>query len=124
MITENFVESSIASEHYFTAADGRSGAIANGTYAGVERPLANDRDLEALAHVTVCILIMNNGYKVYGVNTGSIDPTRFNAEVGRQLPESAVRQSHVEAVDRLHRRADGRPAARPRQLPDAARSQA
>ena len=42
MITENFVESSIASEHYFTAADGRAGAIANGTYTGVERPLAND----------------------------------------------------------------------------------
>ena len=85
MITENFVESSIASEHYFTAADGRAGAIANDTYVGVERPLANDRDLEALAHVTVCILIMNNGYKVYGVNTGSIDPVRFNAETGRQL---------------------------------------
>lgn len=37
-ITPQDIEANIVSEHYFTARDGRRGAVADGTYVGRERP--------------------------------------------------------------------------------------
>lgn len=37
-VTPADIEANIFSEHYFTARDGRRGAIQDGTYAGRERP--------------------------------------------------------------------------------------
>ena len=72
------IESSIASEHFFTAAQGvvgeNMGAIPRGPLLG---------QLEALAHVTFCVLILRNGTKIVGINYGSIDPAQHSLEQGR-----------------------------------------
>ena len=44
-VTPADIEANIASEHYFTAQDGRRGALADGTYVGREKPQMDDADL-------------------------------------------------------------------------------
>lgn len=76
------LESEIVSEHSFTAAHGRSGALKAGAYVGRERPVSGDTDLAALNQVTICVLVLRNGAKVVGVNYGSIDPAQHDADRG------------------------------------------
>lgn len=83
-ITPEDIEANIADEWYFTAGDGVVGA------AGGEGPHTYP---SALDHVTVCVLILKNGYKIVGVNEGSVDPANFDAEIGRKYArEKAVDQ--------------------------------
>lgn len=61
-VTPERIQSVIRTEHYFTvtAFDGRSGALASGTYAGKEVPVAGDADLESLKLLTFCVLVLEN----------------------------------------------------------------
>jgi hypothetical protein len=52
------LEADIESEHFFTARDGRDGALANGR----EIPQESNVDLEPLDYVMICVLIMKNGH--------------------------------------------------------------
>jgi hypothetical protein len=76
-ITPADVEANIASEHYFTAADGQMGAVA----AGDDAPAFNP----ALSLLTFCVLIMRNGHRIVGVNEGPVSAENFDAELGRKL---------------------------------------
>jgi len=44
-ITPDDIEANIVAEHYFTAADGRNGALAAETYVGREKPEAGDASI-------------------------------------------------------------------------------
>jgi hypothetical protein len=92
-VTPADIETEIASEHYFTALDGRRGAIDSGAYVGRENPTPNDADLVPLGLVTFCVLVLRNGCKVVGINHGPVDPANFDAEHGRRdAREDAIRQ--------------------------------
>lgn len=84
-VTPADIAANIASEHYFTGSDGRYGAILNETYVGTELPRDDDGDLEPLELITFCVLIMRNGHKIVGVNTGPVSAANFDAELGRKL---------------------------------------
>ena len=91
------VEAEIVAEHYFTAADGRNGAIEAGTYEGREKPLVADADLKSLGLLTFCVLRLKNGFTVTGESACS-SPENFNAEIGRKIArENAVNKvwSHL-----------------------------
>lgn len=89
-ITPTDIEANIASEHYFTARDGRRGAIADGTYVGRERPQPNEEDLAALDLLTFCVLVLRNGFTVTG-ESACASPENFNEEIGRKIArENAV----------------------------------
>ena len=89
-ITPADIESNIVSEHYFTARDGRRGAIADGTYVGRERPQFGEVDLAALDLLTFCVLVMRNGFTVTG-ESACASPENFDAEIGRKIArENAV----------------------------------
>lgn len=91
-ITPADIEANIASEHYFTARDGRRGAIADGTYVGRELPHHKDADLVALDLLTFCVLVLRNGFTVVG-HSACASPENFNAEIGRKIArENAVEQ--------------------------------
>ena len=92
-ITPADIEANIVSEHYFTARDGRRGAIAVGAYVGRERPQAADADLDALDLLTFCVLVLRNGFTVTG-ESACASPENFNAEIGRQI----ARQNAVAKV--------------------------
>lgn len=83
-VTPDHIESVIASEHYFTAADGCSGAIAAETYVAREKPLPEGADLLPLKLLTFCVLVLKNGFTVTG-ESACASPENFDAELGRKI---------------------------------------
>lgn len=83
-VTPADIEANIASEHYFTARDGRRGALADGTYVGREKPQMDDADLAALNLLTFCVLVLRNGFTVTG-ESACASPENFDAEIVRKI---------------------------------------
>lgn len=83
-VTLEHIESIIVSEHYFTAEDGRNGAIAAETYVGREKPSDNDVDLQPLTLLTFCVLVLKNGFTVTG-ESACVSPANFDAQIGREV---------------------------------------
>ena len=92
-ITPDDIEANIVSEHYFTARDGRRGAIADGTYAGIERPQPDEADLAPLDLLTFCVLVLKNGFTVTG-ESACASPENFDDEIGRKV----ARQNAVQKI--------------------------
>ena len=83
-VTPSDVEANIASEHYFTAADGVEGATKCDI---IEGPL----DL-----LTFCVLVLKNGFTVTG-ESACASPENFDSEIGRKI----ARQNAVSKVGPL-----------------------
>ena len=92
-VTTADIEANIASEHYFTARDGRLGALTNETYVGRERPVEGNADLAPLGLLTFCVLVLRNGFTVTG-ESACVSPENFDAEIGRNI----ARQNAVSKV--------------------------
>ena len=90
-VTPQALQANIASEHYFTASEGRSGALANETYAGREKPTLGDGDLLPLQLLTICVLVLRNGFTVTG-ESACASPKNFDAEVGRKIARQNAAQ--------------------------------
>jgi len=90
-VTPADIESNIASEHYFTAADGRRGAIDNDTYVGREAPVKDNADLVPLDLLTFCVLVLRNGFTVTG-ESACASPENFDAEIGRKVARENAKQ--------------------------------
>ena len=89
-ITPDDIEANIFSEHYFTARDGRRGAIQDGTYKGRERPTFGEADIVRLDLLTFCVLMLRNGFTVTG-ESACATPENFDPEIGRKIArENAV----------------------------------
>jgi hypothetical protein len=83
-VTPADIEACIVSEHFFTARDGRSGAIDSDTYVGREKPEADNQDLQPLSLLTFCVLVLRNGFTVTG-ESACASPENFDAEIGRKI---------------------------------------
>ena len=84
------IEANIASEHYFTAADGYRSAPCfhpNGQPADCLPPPA---PLELL---TFCVLVLKNGFTVTG-ESACASPENFDSEIGRKI----ARQNAVSRI--------------------------
>lgn len=85
-VTPADIEAAIASEHFFTAADGCIGS---------QNQPAEWRESDfplPLSLLTFCVLVMRNGFTVVGTNA-CVSPENFNAEIGRKIArENAVRE--------------------------------
>ena len=92
-VTPADVEANIVSEHYFTARDGRRGAIVDGTYVGREKPQPEESDLATLDLLTFCVLVLKNGFTVTG-ESACASPENFDADIGRKI----ARQNAVEKI--------------------------
>ena len=92
-ITPAGIEANIASEHYFTAAQGVAGAHALKWLDAGERvttsirPNAND----PLHLLTFCVLVLRNGFTVTG-ESACASPENFDAEVGRKIARQNAMQ--------------------------------
>lgn len=75
-ITPADIEASVASENYFTAADGCYGAASDKL-----KPTEIQMPLRLL---TFCVLILRNGFTVTG-ESACASPENFNAEIGRKI---------------------------------------
>lgn len=84
-VTPRDLHANIASEHYFTAADGVLGEEINGR-GPTSVP---DRSLKLL---TFCVLVLRNGFTVTS-ESACASPENFNAEIGRKIArENAVQK--------------------------------
>lgn len=81
-ITPADIEANIASEHYFTAADGASRLSETSTDVGTNgfRPAC-------LHLLTFCVLVLRNGFTVTG-ESACASPENFDAEIGRKIARS------------------------------------
>ena len=82
-VTPADIAANIASEHYFTAADGVYGA---GSGVAQERP-------GCLSLLTFCVLVLRNGFTVTG-ESACASPENFDAELGCKI----ARQNAVQKV--------------------------
>ncbi|WP_296277861.1 Gp49 family protein [Pseudomonas sp. UBA7530] len=82
-ITPADIEANIASEHYFTAADGaRMSSHGN-------HPIHN-LNTGSLGLLTFCVLVLRNGFTVTG-ESACASPENFDAEIGRKIArENAI----------------------------------
>ena len=88
-VTPADIEANIASEHYFTAADGAFAAD-----DGPHSEVANRRNIpDALNCLTFCVLVLRNGFTVIG-HSACASPENFNAEIGRRI----ARENAVEKI--------------------------
>lgn len=88
-ITPADIEANIASEHYFTAADGVRGDDWD-KYLNSEACLDERSPLNLL---TFCVLVLRNGFTVTG-ESACASPENFDAELGRKI----ARQNAVNKI--------------------------
>lgn len=89
-VTLTDIEANIASEHYFTAADGYRSNPCYDPSGHPHEPLPAPAPLELL---TFCVLVLRNGFTVTG-ESACVSPENFNAELGRKI----ARQKAIEKV--------------------------
>lgn len=90
-VTPQDVDANISSEHYFTAADGLSGAAAFVDGGCVK--VALHPSPASLSLLTFCILVLRNGFTVTG-ESACASPENFDAELGRKI----ARQNAVNKI--------------------------
>lgn len=74
-VTEQDIDNVIAAEYWFTADKAMDGM-----------PM-----MPGIEQITICILVLNNGMKIVGVNEGPVSPENFNAEIGRSMARQKAR---------------------------------
>lgn len=88
-VTPADIAANIASEHYFTAAQGVAGE------ASLRHGMAVTGDTApppALDLMTFCVLVLRNGFTVTG-ESACASPENFDAEIGRRIArENAVQK--------------------------------
>lgn len=85
------IESNIASEHYFTAFDGATAEEVSGS-AVYDSNWEVPRSIEALQKLTLCVLVLRNGFTVTG-ESACVSPENFDAQRGREIArEDAVKK--------------------------------
>lgn len=91
-VTIEQIEAEIESEHYFTAWDGVMGELASdGVLPTVYE---NDTTAPCLQRTMFCVLTLNNGMRVEGVNHGSVSAANYSVEYGRK-------DARAKAIDKL-----------------------
>ena len=97
-VTPADIEAEIASEHYFTASQGKAGA---------EYVIHDANDKGPLSLLTFCVLVLRNGFTVTG-ESACASPENFDAELGRKIArQNAVAKlwplMGYELKERLHK---------------------
>ena len=99
-VTPADIEAEIASEHYFTAGDGVSGAIVAQLRAFDPAKVVSHAPLSEapaapspLDLLTFCVLVLKNGFTVTG-ESACVSPANFDAEIGRKV----ARQNAVNKI--------------------------
>lgn len=94
-VTMEDIEANIASQYFFTAADGAVGVFAHERAADGKGMFPGDLPTyeTPLRLLTFCVLVLKNGFTVTG-ESACASPENFNAEIGRKI----ARQNAVAKV--------------------------
>jgi hypothetical protein len=90
-VTPEHIQAAIASEHYFTAANGLLGALLPHTDEHDVLPESGrsvwdvvEEEHPQLRLLTFCVLVLRNGFTVTG-ESACASPENFDAELGRKI---------------------------------------
>lgn len=84
-VTPDDIEAEIASEHYFTAAQGDAHALQDAAFATGAVNCEQSRTVPPqLGLLTFCVLVLRNGFTVTG-ESACASPENFDAEIGRKI---------------------------------------
>lgn len=89
-ITPADIENAIASEHYFTAAQGHRQSVEDATDAAGGCIPSHNNPPE-LALLTICVLVLRNGFTVTG-ESACASAANFNAEIGQKIAREKARE--------------------------------
>ncbi len=96
-LTPDDIEAVIASEHYFTAAQGVEGVghasrLAAAIAAGGD-PFGDGEAIvdPALPLLTFCVLVLRNGFTVTG-ESACVSAENFDADIGKRVARAAAKQ--------------------------------
>jgi hypothetical protein len=93
-VTPADIEANIASEHYFTAAQGDAKAQEDAAFSNGALNGAAIRQIpDSLKLLTFCVLVLGNGFTVVG-ESACASPENFDAEMGRKI----ARQNAINKV--------------------------
>lgn len=93
-VTPADIEAEIASEYYFTAAQGDAKAVEDAAFSGGALNAAASRATpDVLSLLTFCVLVLRNGFTVTG-ESACASPENFDAEIGRKI----ARQNAMEKL--------------------------
>jgi hypothetical protein len=90
-VTPQDIEANIASEHYFTAAQGVAGSSFCAEDADSAPPMLTTNS--PLHLLTFCVLVLKNGFTITG-ESACASPENFDAELGRKI----ARQNAVNKI--------------------------
>lgn len=91
-VTPADIETNIASEHYFTAAEGMMAAISvTGTAPGWLCEDISELIPKPLDLLTFCVLVLRNGFTVTG-ESACASPENFDAAIGRKIARENAKQ--------------------------------
>ncbi|EOQ73495.1 Gp49 family protein [Acinetobacter lactucae] len=90
-LTPQNIDSVILSEHYFNAEQGVRSAYRDNNDVHLGSTI-NAKAAEGLPSITFCVLILNNGFKIVGVNCASVSPENFDEQLGRKLAYEDARR--------------------------------
>jgi hypothetical protein len=83
------IEANIASEHYFTAANGTHHERSVNT-VDPWKVVDGKAPVDALGRLTFCVLVLRNGFTVTG-ESSCASPENFDAQIGRKIArENAI----------------------------------
>lgn len=82
------IDAAIMSEHYFT---GIAGATAEDAESRWNPHWEVPRSHEALSCLTICVLVLRNGFTVTG-ESACASPDNFDAEIGRKIAREKARE--------------------------------
>lgn len=89
-VTLDDLEKNIASESYFTAADGLIGASAGKPGASLLNEYATYQG-SPLSLLTFCVLVLKNGFTVTG-ESACASPENFDPEIGRKIARGNAKE--------------------------------
>ena len=81
-VTPADIEANIASEHYFTAQDGKLGAAKRCDTVAI---------YPELQLLTFCVLVLKNGFTITG-ESACASPENFDADLGRKIARENAKQ--------------------------------
>ena len=94
-VTPADVEANIASEHYFTGAEGAASKYLLSQEGVADDPgeAPSEFSFNSLSLLTFCVLVLRNGFTVTG-ESACASPENFDAEIGRNV----ARQNAVQKI--------------------------
>lgn len=83
-VTPADIEAEIVAEMYFTAGEAASAALLSDSPSAHASMMTADADLRPLDLLTICVLVLRNGFTVTG-ESACASPENFDAEIGRKI---------------------------------------